>query len=52
LLDVFDLRGRVIGEYAAFSRSFTRVAAPDIAAAVEAEYARAVLARAPNPDQP
>jgi hypothetical protein len=40
LLDVFDLRGRVIDEYAAFSRSFTRIAAPDIAAVVEAEYAR------------
>lgn len=40
MLDVFDLRGRVIDEYAAFSRSFTRIAAPDIAAVVEAEYAR------------
>jgi superfamily II DNA/RNA helicase len=40
LLDVFDLRDRVIEEYAAFSRSFARIAAPDIAAAVEAEYAR------------
>lgn len=38
---MFDLRGRVIGEYAAFSRTFTRIAAPDIAAVVEAEYARA-----------
>jgi ATP-dependent helicase YprA (DUF1998 family) len=40
LLDVFDLRGRVIDEYAAFSCSFTRIAAADIAAHVEAEYAR------------
>jgi superfamily II DNA/RNA helicase len=40
LLSVFDLRRRVIDEYAAFSRSFTRIAAPDIAAVVEAEYAR------------
>ena len=38
--DVFDLRDRVVDEYAAFSRSFTRIAAPDIAAVVEAEYAR------------
>ena len=40
MLDVFDLRDRVIDEYAAFSRSFTRIAARDIAAVVEAEYAR------------
>ncbi len=40
MLDVFDLRGRVIGEYAAFSRSFTRIAALDIAAVVDAEYTR------------
>ncbi len=40
MLDVFDLRARVIDEYAAFSRSFTRIAAADIAAHVEAEYAR------------
>ncbi len=40
LLDVFDLRGRVIGEYAAFSRSFTCIAARDIAAVVDAEYTR------------
>ena len=40
MFDVFDLRRQVIDEYAAFSRSFTRIAAPDIAAVVEAEYAR------------
>jgi ATP-dependent helicase YprA (DUF1998 family) len=40
MLDVFDLRERVIAEYAAFSRSFTRISAPDISAVVEAEYAR------------
>ncbi len=40
MLDVFELRERIIEEYAAFSRSFTRIAARDIAAAVDAEYAR------------
>lgn len=40
MLDAFELRGRVNDEYAALSRSFTRIAAPDIAAVVEAEYAR------------
>lgn len=40
LPDVFDLRDQVIGEYAAFSRSFTRISATDIASFVEAEYAR------------
>jgi superfamily II DNA/RNA helicase len=40
VLDVFDLRRRVIDEYAAFSRSFTRIAARDIADVVEAEYER------------
>jgi hypothetical protein len=40
LLDVFELRGRVIDEYAAFSRSFTRIAARDIRDVVDAEYAR------------
>lgn len=39
MLDVFDLRQRVIEEYAAFSRSFTRIAAADIASAVATEYA-------------
>ena len=38
MLDVFDLRQRVVDEYAAFSRSFTRIAAPDIAAVVASEY--------------
>jgi hypothetical protein len=37
VLDVFNLRRRVIEEYAAFSRSFTRIAAADIASAVAAE---------------
>jgi len=40
LLDVFHLRGRLIEEYASFSRSFSRIGADDIAAAVESEYAR------------
>ena len=40
MLDVFDLRQRVIDEYASFSRSFTRIRAPDIAAAVASEYER------------
>lgn len=38
--DVFDFRDRLIDEYAAFSRSFSRIAAPDIAQHIEAEYAR------------
>ena len=32
--NVFDLRDRLIGEYSAFSRSFTRIAAADIEAVV------------------
>jgi ATP-dependent helicase YprA (DUF1998 family) len=40
LIDVFDLRQRVITEYAAFSRSFARIAATDIASVVATEYAR------------
>ena len=38
--DVFDFRDRLIDEYAAFSRSFSRIAASDIAQHIEAEYAR------------
>jgi superfamily II DNA/RNA helicase len=40
VLDIFDLRQRVIDEYEAFSRSFTRIAAPDISSLVSSEYAR------------
>jgi ATP-dependent helicase YprA (DUF1998 family) len=36
--DVFDFRNRLIDEYAAFSRSFSRIAAPDLAARVVEEY--------------
>lgn len=38
--DVFDFRNRLIDEYAAFSRSFSRIAADDLAARVDEEYAR------------
>ncbi len=38
--DVFTFRNRLIGEYSSFSRSFSKVAAPDILVKVEAEYAR------------
>ena len=38
--DVFDFRNRLIGEYSSFSRSFSKVAAPDILVKVEEEYAR------------
>ena len=40
MFDVFDLRRQVIDEYAAFSRSFTQIAAPDIAKVVNGEYDR------------
>lgn len=40
MFDVFELRERLIEEYAEFSRSFTRIAAADIAAAVSTEYER------------
>ncbi len=40
MLDVFDLRRRVIEEYAAFSRSFARISAKDIADLVSAEHER------------
>jgi superfamily II DNA/RNA helicase len=38
--DVFDFRNRLIDEYAAFSRSFSRIAAPDLAAHIDEEYGR------------
>lgn len=38
--DVFTFRNRLIGEYSSFSRSFSKVAAPDILVKVEAGYAR------------
>lgn len=38
--NVFQFREQLIREYAAFSRSFTRIAPPDIASFVEAEYAQ------------
>jgi len=40
VLDVFDVRNRLIDEYAAFSRSFSRIAADDLAARVDEEYGR------------
>jgi len=40
VLDVFQLRRRVIDEYASFSRSFARISAEDIASAVASEYER------------
>ena len=36
--NVFQFRNDLIAEYASFSRSFTRILAPDIVQAVEAEY--------------
>ena len=38
--DVFDFRNRLINEYSAFSRSFSTIAAPDLAAKVDDEYSR------------
>ncbi len=38
--DVFDFRNRLVDEYSAFSRSFSRIAAADLASRVEEEYAR------------
>lgn len=38
--DVFGFRDSLIAEYSQFSRSFTRIAAPDIRSHVEQEYAR------------
>jgi hypothetical protein len=40
LQDVFDFRNRLVDEYAAFSRSFSRIAADDLAARVDEDYAR------------
>jgi ATP-dependent helicase YprA (DUF1998 family) len=38
-MNVFELSRSVIAEYENFSRSFTRIAAPDIKAQIDAEYA-------------
>ena len=38
--NIFQFRHELVEEYAAFSRSFTRINADDIARAVDAEYAR------------
>jgi len=38
--NIFQFRRALVDEYAAFSRSFTRIGAPDIASAVDAEYAK------------
>jgi len=38
--DVFDFRNRLIDEYSAFSRSFSKIAAADLAAKVDDEYER------------
>lgn len=37
--DVFEFRERLIDEYKSFSGSFTKIAAPDIRAEVERQYA-------------
>jgi hypothetical protein len=39
-MDVFGLREAIVGEYARFSRSFTKVRAPDIRAFLDGEYER------------
>ena len=39
MANVFDFRNRLVSEYSAFSRSFSKVAAADILSAVEKEYA-------------
>ena len=36
--NVFDFRNTLVGEYASFSRSFTRIRAADIFDKVESEY--------------
>jgi hypothetical protein len=36
--NVFDFRDSVIGDYSRFSRSFTRISAPDIKRRVDAAY--------------
>jgi hypothetical protein len=38
-MDVFSLRESLVGQYAAFARSFTTIRAPDIREQVAAEYA-------------
>ena len=38
--DVFNFRNRLIDEYSAFSRSFSKIAAPDLLQKVEDEYER------------
>lgn len=40
MYDVFEFRDRLIDEYRFFSRSFARIAAPDISATTNAEYER------------
>jgi len=39
-MDVFDLRNQIVADYATFTRSFTRIRAPDIRAQVDEIYAR------------
>jgi hypothetical protein len=38
--DVFEFRNRLVDEYSAFSRSFSRISAADLAQRGEEEYAR------------
>jgi replicative superfamily II helicase len=38
-MDVFDLRNQIVSDYAAFTRSFTRIKAPDVKAQVDEIYA-------------
>src|SRR5687768_5526106 len=38
-MNVFDFRDQLINEYSSFSRSFSRIAAPDIRDEVERQYA-------------
>jgi hypothetical protein len=38
--DVFDFRNRLIDEYSACSRSFSKIASPDLLQKVEVEYER------------
>jgi ATP-dependent helicase YprA (DUF1998 family) len=37
-MDVFDLRNRIVSDYAAFTRSFTRIKAPDIREQIDSIY--------------
>jgi hypothetical protein len=39
-MDVFSLREAIVGDYARFTRSFTKVGAPDIRASLDREYER------------